>query len=244
MTKHNEKVAFITGADRGIGEGIAKRLKQEGVKLYLCSDNLVGLEQSIKNYAPNSEDVITAGFDIRDNKKVKEAVAEAINKFGKVDYLLNVAGISYYGGLLQHAEEEWEKTLRTNVDGYYATARAVTPNMINNKSGIIINVSSIWGQRPAPVMMSYSVSKFAVEGLTKCLAEELKPHGIKVSSIVLDKVDTAFRDNMKPYIDYNEEQRNRMISVADVVDTMMYILNSSARVSPSSITLEACLWQQ
>jgi 3-oxoacyl-[acyl-carrier protein] reductase len=240
-----DRVTLITGADRGIGLALAHRLAARGHKLVLHSNNEEGLRKAVADAGWPAEDVLTSVHDVGDEAAVSASVTAAVERFGKIDDLLNVAGVAYYGGVLNTSLDAWERTLRTNLTGYFLMARAVLPHMKAAGTGVIVNMSSIWGVRGAPAgaMLAYSVSKFGIEGLTKGLIEEAGPWGVKVSSIVLDKVDTDFREHMVPHIDYSPEQRARMIAADDVVDATVMILDSSARVLPSSITLDAWLWK-
>jgi 3-oxoacyl-[acyl-carrier protein] reductase len=244
VTKHQNKVALITGADRGIGRALASRLGAAGCKLILHSNNGDGLSKAVSDEGWPAEQVLTGVHDVADAGLVHAAVAAGIDRFGKIDYLLNVAGVAYHGGVLTTSVDDWDRTLRTNVTGYFVMARSVLPYMKEAGGGLVVNMSSIWGKRGAPpgAMMAYSVSKFAIEGFTKCLIDEARPWGVKVSSIVLDKVNTDFREHMTPHIDYTVEQRNRMLTAEDVVDAAMMILDSSPTSRPSSIELDAWLW--
>ncbi|WP_084546821.1 SDR family oxidoreductase [Glycomyces arizonensis] len=245
MSTDHRPVSLITGADRGIGLALARRLATAGHALVLHSNDGQGLEKAVADAGWTGAQVLTAAHDVGDAEAVTAAVAAAVDRFGGVDNLLNVAGVAYHGGILDTDVAVWEETLRTNLTGYFLMAQAVLPHMKAAGRGTIVNMSSIWGKRGAPpgAMLAYAVSKFGVEGLTKCLIEEANPWGVKVSSIVLDKVDTAFRDNMRPHIDYSAEQRDRMLSAEDVVDATMAVLNSSGRAHPSSIELDAWLWR-
>ena len=240
----SRRVSLITGADRGIGLALAHRLADAGHALILHSNETEGLNKAVADAGWSSDQVLTATHDVADAESVAAAVAAGVERFGRIDDLLNVAGVAYYGGILDTDLETWEKTLRVNLTGYFLMSREVLPHMKAAGRGTIVNMSSIWGKRGAPpgAMLAYAVSKFGIEGLTKCLIEEARPWGVKVSSIVLDKVDTGFRDNMRPHIDYSAEQRARMLSADDVVDATVAVLNSSGRAHPSSIELDAWLW--
>ncbi|GHB06713.1 SDR family NAD(P)-dependent oxidoreductase [Streptomyces termitum] len=242
MSEPLRPTALITGADRGIGLALARRLGAEGANLVLHSHDAESLRATVEREKWPEERLHTSVLDVSDAAAVERAVAEAMDRFGAIDHLLNVAGIVHFGGIEKCTVDEWERTLRTNLTGYFLMARTVLPHMRAAGSGVIVNMSSIWGRRPAPGTLAYSVSKYGVEGLTKCLAEEARPWGVKVSSLVLDKVDTGFRDGMAEYVSYDEEQRDRMLSADDVADATWAVLSSSSRAHPSSIELDAWRW--
>ncbi|MBE3008766.1 SDR family oxidoreductase [Microbispora sp. NEAU-D428] len=236
------KVALITGADRGIGRALARRLGSEGCRLVLHSNNEQGLRKAVADDGRPATDVLTAVHDVSDVAAVEASVAEAIAAFGRIDYLLNVAGVAFFGGVLDTTTEMWERTLRTNLTGYFVAARAVLPHMKQAGDGFVVNMSSIWGRRAAgPGGLAYSVSKWGVEGLTRALAAEARPWGVRVSGVVLDKVDTAFSENMPGEL--TAEQRGRMLTVDDVVDATLAILTSSPNAHVSTIELDAWLWR-
>jgi 3-oxoacyl-[acyl-carrier protein] reductase len=242
MDNYKGRVALVTGANQGIGKAISIRLSQCGVKLALASNK----ESELKNVKTEIEsqggEAIAIPVDVRNNLQVEDMVKQTIEAFGKIDYLINNAGVSFFGGVQQCTEKEWDETLGINVKGYFLTTKAVLPYMFEAKEGLIINMSSIWGKKGSSSMVAYSTSKFAIEGFTQSLLEEVKPHGIKVSSIILDKVDTPFRDNMTEFVNFSEEQKGRMLTDEDVADSVMWILGSSKKSLPSSIQLDAFLW--
>ncbi|MEU9331077.1 SDR family oxidoreductase [Streptomyces canus] len=237
-----DKVALITGADGGIGRALASRLGAEGCRLVLHSHDEEGLRKTLADEGWTDEQVLTAVHDVADTAAVEAAVAGAVTRFGKIDYLVNVAGVAHPGGVLTTSQEIWDRTLATNLTGYFVMARAVLPYMKEAGDGFVVNMSSIWGRRTAPpgAMLAYSVSKWGVEGLTKALAEEAKPWGVRVSGIVLDKVDTAFRANMPG--DLTPEQLDRMLTAADVADATYAVLTSSRRAHAATIELDAWQW--
>ncbi|MFE9676974.1 SDR family NAD(P)-dependent oxidoreductase [Streptomyces sp. NPDC006259] len=242
MTRFQDKVALITGADRGIGRALAGRLGAEGCRLVLHSHDAEGLHKAVAEEGWPHEQVLTAVHDVADSEAVEASVAEAIERFGRLDHLLNVAGVAHPGGVLTTSRQVWDATLSTNLTGYFVAARAVLPHMKRAGDGFIVNMSSIWGRRASAPGggLAYSVSKWGVEGLTKGLAEEARPWGVRVSGIVLDKVDTLFAENMP--VTLTAEQRARMMSTEDVADATLEILTSSPRAHVSTVELDAWQW--
>lgn len=243
MTDLNGKVALLTGAGGGIGGALADALYAQGAFLILHSDDAAALAARVRDAGWDEARFELSGHDVRDSAAVEGAVGRGITRFGRIDFLINIAGINRFGGILTCTEEEWDAVASTNVKGYFLTARAIVPHMKEAGSGAIINMSSVWGVRGNPRMMAYSASKHAVEGFTKSLREEVAPWGIKVSSLVVGIVDTAFRDAMRDHVRFSDEQCQRMLTPQDVVDSLLYVLRSSPRALPSSITLEAWLIQ-
>jgi 3-oxoacyl-[acyl-carrier protein] reductase len=243
MTGIEDHVAVVTGADRGIGRALAGRLGAAGCRLVLHSNNAEGLRKAVADEGLPAERVLTAAHDVADSAAVAAAVDAAIARFGRIDYLLNVAGVAYPGGVLTTDREVWDRTLTTNLTGYFVMAAAVLPHMKQAGSGHIVNMSSIWGRRPAAPGggLAYSVSKWGVEGLTKGLAEETRAWGVRVTGIVLDKVDTSFSENM-PTVP-TEEQRARMLSADDVAEATFGVLTSPPRAHVPVLELDAWLWR-
>ncbi|WP_038084886.1 SDR family NAD(P)-dependent oxidoreductase [Tumebacillus flagellatus] len=237
------KVAIITGANQGIGLAVAKSLAAEGVSLGLGSNKADELRAAADELRAAGANVVDVPLDVRNPVQVEDLVKQTLEAFGTIDFVINNAGVTYFGGVQQCTETEWDDTLNINVKGYFLLTKAVLPTLIEKQGGHIINMSSIWGKKGSATMVAYSTSKFAIEGFTQSLIEEVKPHGIKVTSIVLDKVDTQFRDNMTAFVNFSEEQKARMITAEDVADSVLYALSSSPRSLPASIHLDAYLWK-
>src|SRR5690625_2576200 len=136
------KTAIITGAGRGIGRATAFALAKEGVSLGLLARTSEHVEQVAKELKAEGAHVVTATADVSDNEQVVHAIDTMINQLGQVDILINNAGISKFGGFLELEVEEWEKIIQVNLLGMYYVTRAVLPNMIEQQSGDIINISS------------------------------------------------------------------------------------------------------
>ena len=192
-----EKIAIITGASRGIGREIAKTLAREKIKVianyYHSEKQAIELQKELKQ--ENIEiDIIKA--DVSKREDVKKLVKFAIEKYGKIDILVNNAGISEYKLFSDETDEDWNRVINTNLYSAFAMCQEVIPNMIYNKSGCIINISSIWGLVGASLEVIYSVSKAGMDGLTKALAKELGPSNIRVNSIAPGAIDTDMNKNM------------------------------------------------
>jgi 3-oxoacyl-[acyl-carrier protein] reductase len=243
MKQFEGKVSLITGADRGIGRALARRLASEGARLVLHSNNGEGLRKAIADEGWAEERVLASAHDVADSAAVEASVDAAIGRFGRIDQLVNVAGIAYPGGVLNTPREIWDRTVTTNLTGYYVACAAVLPHMKAAGDGYIVNMSSIWGTRAAAPGggLAYSVSKWGVEGLTRGLAAEAGHWGVRVSGIVLDKVDTDFSEHMP--VTLTAEQRARMLSVEDVAEVTVGLLSSSPRAHVASIELNAWLWR-
>ena len=188
-------VALITGAAHGQGRAVALALAQDGydivaldigkpleIELYDMgsTDELASLGDAV---AALGRECLTAIADVRDDAAVSAAVAAAIERFGTIDVLFNNAGICAYGLAHELTEPEWDAMLDINLKGAWIVARRVIPHMIEAKSGVIVNNSSIAGLRGMGRLSHYAASKWGLTGLTKSWAIELAPHGIRVVSI-------------------------------------------------------------
>ena len=186
-----EKIAIITGASKGIGKEIAKQLSQSGIKI------IAGYNQSEKEAKQLKEelkkqnieiDIIKADISKREN--AKKIIQYTIEKYKKIDILINNAGISEYKIFTEETDEDFHKIINTNLYSTFVMTQEAIPNMIQNKNGCIINISSIWGCIGASMEVLYSASKAGINGLTKALAKELGPSNIRVNAIAPGIINT------------------------------------------------------
>ncbi|NMH67609.1 3-ketoacyl-ACP reductase [Bacillus sp. RO3] len=190
MNSIKGKTAIITGAGRGIGRAAAIELAKEGVNLGLIGLTIGNLERVAEELKEYDVTISAATADVSDLESVEHAVDHIKSDLGRIDILINNAGIAQFGGFLELSPEEWEKIIRVNLMGVYNVTRAVLPEMIERKTGDIINISSTAGQKGAPVTSAYSASKFGVLGLTESLMLEVRKHNIRVSALTPSTVAT------------------------------------------------------
>lgn len=185
------KTIIITGASRGIGKEIAKRLAFKGLKVIA---NYNKSEEAAKEMQTELEkegiqiDIVKA--DVSKREGVRKLVKYALDKYGKIDILINNAGISEYKLFTDETDEDWNKIINTNLYSAFAMSQEVIPSMVHNKNGLIINMSSAWGVVGGSLEVIYSVSKAGMDGLTKALAKELGPSNIRVNSIAPGMIHT------------------------------------------------------
>ncbi len=200
-----KKIVIITGASRGIGRQIAKTLVNEGFQVianyYNSEDKAIELQKELDN----NIDIFKADVSKREN--VRALVKYTLNKYGRIDVLINNAGISEYKMFTDETDEDWDRVINTNLYSAFAMCQEVTPNMVHNKSGCIINISSIWGIVGSSLEVLYSLSKAGMDGLTKALAKELAPSNIRVNSIAPGVINTNMNKNLseKELRDLEEE---------------------------------------
>jgi len=234
MPALNGKTALITGAGRGIGRATALALAKEGVNLGLIGLNMTNLEELSSELQQFDIKVSAASADVSDLESVNHAVAHIKSELGDIDILVNNAGIAKFGGFLDLTPEEWERIIRVNLMGVYNVTRAVLPDMIDRKSGDIVNISSTAGQKGAPVTSAYSASKFGVLGLTESLMLEVRKHNIRVTALTPSTVatDLAYEANL---ISGNAENVMQPEDLAE-------LLVAGLKLNPRVVVKTAGLW--
>ena len=191
-------VAIITGASSGIGAATALQLAQRGVRLSLLGRTPERLETVVSRAKANgASDVLALPCDIRDEAQVASAIQETLRQFGRIDVLINSAGLSLNGEVDGYSLEDWRTVIETNLTGTFLTCRAVLPAMKQQRSGQIINISSGAGRKGIKQMAAYCASKFGVIGFTEALALEVRPHNIRVSVLLPGSVATNFSRTAK-----------------------------------------------
>ena len=188
--KLNSKVALVTGAASGIGREIAMTFAREGASIVLfdLSSDVINVERELKDLGADALSVIG---DAKDRSDVVRAVNEAINKFGKIDILVNNVGIYPVKSFLEMGEDEWDLVINTNLKSTFLFTRFVAPYMVKQRYGRIINIASIAGTVVGFAnAVHYSTSKAAILGFTRALALELAPYGITVNAIAPGYVET------------------------------------------------------
>jgi short-subunit dehydrogenase len=185
---HNmTQTILITGASSGIGKATAKLFQANGWNV-IATMRTPEKELELGGL----DNVLVTKLDVNDHNSIDVAVAEGINRFGKIDVLLNNAGYGAYGPLEAFPMDRIERQFNTNVIGLLATTKAVLQHFRENKSGTIVNISSIGGQMTFPLGTLYHGTKFAVEGLSEALHYELEPFGVKVKIVQPGMIKTNF----------------------------------------------------
>lgn len=175
----------ITGASKGIGKAIAEKFVAEGCNVFICARTESELIETVQDLSAinNIVKIFYSVVDLSVRKQVSDFANDIIREFGRVDVLVNNAGVFLGGSLATEAEGLLEKMMETNLYSAYHLSRALLPGMINHKSGHIFNICSVASHQAYPNGGSYSISKYALLGFSKNLREELKPLGIKVTSV-------------------------------------------------------------
>lgn len=185
------KVILVTGASRGIGRATAKLLAQYGYIVIANYHNSVdSAKQLQKELKHENIEIDIFKADVSKRVEVKSLIHYVINKYGKIDVLINNAGIDQEKMFQDITDEDWNKIININLYSVFCTTQEALPNMLKNKSGCIINISSVYGVTGGACAVSYSASKAAIDGITKSLAKELGPSNIRVNSIAPGCINT------------------------------------------------------
>jgi 3-oxoacyl-[acyl-carrier protein] reductase len=230
----NGKKAIVTGAGKGIGRAIATALASRGVQVGLLArtapdlDALAADLQRVHGVA-----TAVAVADVADRHAVEAAVNAVRDALGGLDIVINNAGIAQGGTLLTMEPAAWERHFAVNVFGTYHVTRAVLPGMIAQGSGDIINVASTAGERGAATLSAYSASKAAVLRFTESVAQEVRKHNIRVSSLLPSTVNTEMAASLGLKIGTED----RMMQTADVADLVMSMLELPQRVFVRDVSI-------
>lgn len=202
-----KKVILVTGASRGIGNNIVRSLANNNI---VIANYNKSVEQAIKLKEDMQEkqvniDIIKA--DVSNREEVNSMVSTIIEKYGKIDVLINNAGISQYKLFTDISDEDWDIVMNNNLKSVFITTQEVLKSMIPRKEGLIINISSVWGVTGAAMEVAYSTSKAGIIGLTKSLAKELGPSNIRVNAIAPGIINTEMNNKFsKEEIDNIKEE--------------------------------------
>jgi NAD(P)-dependent dehydrogenase (short-subunit alcohol dehydrogenase family) len=190
MSAAPKKAALVTGAARGIGLAVAKKFLTEGWRVALLDIEGELLWKSVAALAANG-DAIGLNCDVTDARAVASAISETERRFGRLDALVNNAGIAVFAPLLETSEEDWRRVMEVNLTGPFLCTKAAVPLMRNHGSGAVVNVTSISAVRASTLRSAYGTSKAGLAHLTKQLAVELALVGIRVNGVAPGPVETA-----------------------------------------------------
>ncbi|OIU71824.1 3-ketoacyl-ACP reductase [Rossellomorea aquimaris] len=220
------KIAYITGAGRGIGKATALELAREGVHVGLIARTESALKQVAEEARSLGVKASVAAADISDIDQVEKAVESLQNELGSADILINNAGIGTYGNFLEISPEDWKRTFEVNVFGTYYVTRAVLPQLIDKNRGDIINISSSSGLKGTAGSTAYSGSKFAVQGMTEALMQEVRKHNIRVMTLnpSLVATDLTFGDEL------DEADTEKYMQPEDLAEHMVAQLKLHPRI--------------
>lgn len=229
----NKKTAIITGASGDIGKAISEKLAQDNFNLILNGWNsfekLIPFAADIKNRYP--VDIYCHKADISNETQVKEMFSKAVEKLGNISVLVNCAGISFVGLIQDTTEEIWNRIFDINTKGVFLCSKEAVKLMVSQKSGNIINITSMWGQTGASCETAYSASKGAIDSFTKALAKEIAPSGIRVNAISPGMIATKMNshlssDEIQSFV--NEIPTEKIGQPKDIADAVSFLVSDQA----------------
>jgi NADP-dependent 3-hydroxy acid dehydrogenase YdfG len=215
-----DKTAIVTGASRGIGKAIAEKLANEKMNVVLIgsSNEVFEVEKELtaKGFQATGMQV-----DISNENQVNDAIAKTIEKYGKIDLLVNNAGVGFFKLAEETTLEEWQQVFAVNVQGVFICTKAVLPHMKEKREGTIITISSDVARRTIANGSAYTATKYAVQGFSGAVSQEVREYGIRVGTINPGMVDTYF-NNSKQGVPEKED----WLKVDDVADAVVYMASA------------------
>ena len=227
-----DKVVIITGGSRGIGKAIALGFANQGAHIVVASRTEAEVMSVAEQIKKSGRESLGFVCDITDENQVKKLIDAAIDKFRKIDVLINNAGIGSMRPVYATQLESFEKVLKVNLTGTFLCTKHVWQPMKNSGGGSIVNVSSLGGLVGYPMLSAYCASKWGQIGFTKACAEEGKKDNIRVNAIAPGKADTAIRAKIK-------EDKTKMLTPEDQVDACVFLASDESRyITGQVISLE------
>jgi NADP-dependent 3-hydroxy acid dehydrogenase YdfG len=225
------KVAIVTGASRGIGKSIALKLVEHEVKvvlvgssddIYVATDELVHL----------GHDVMGMKADVSNEEEVQNIAHQTLERYGKIDILVNNAGFGFFKSVDETSLEEWRRVFEVNVQGVFLCSKAVLPAMKERGQGTIVTISSDVGRRTIPGGAAYASTKYAVQGFSGSLAQEVRKLGIRVGTINPGMVDSYFNNS-----EQGAPEKKEWLKGEDVANAVLYMASAPKHVVIDEIML-------
>jgi 3-oxoacyl-[acyl-carrier protein] reductase len=204
MFKLNDKVAMVTGAARGLGQAIAVKLAEAGADIALCDLNAEWLEETAGKVKALGRKVECYGVNVADGESVNEGVKAITKDFGKIDVLVNNAGITKDGLIMRMSEDDWDAVLDVNLKGVFLCTKAAMRGMMKQRSGTIVNIASVIGLMGNAGQANYAASKGGVISFSKTVAKELASRNVRCNAVAPGFIRTAMTDKL------DEEVQNKM----------------------------------
>lgn len=218
------KVAIITGAKRGIGKAITLKLAQEGLNLALCSLNSEGSEELVSEVKTlnNNTKVLYRSVDLKNAAEVKAFIADVNKQFGKIDIIVNNAGVVRVGPVIKTEESDWDLVMDTNLKAPFLVIKEVLPFMKTNGNGHIVNITSLAGKEALPCLGAYCASKFGLIGFSLALKEELRRDNIQLSLVQPGAVTTDIWNDIPGEFDHS-----KMATPEDIANSVLFVLKNA-----------------
>ncbi len=226
-----KKTVIVTGSSKGIGAATAILFARQGYNVVInYNESYESANLLCRSLVGNGYSVITQKANVANRLETDLMVKETLYKFGSVDVLVNNAGVAYQGLITETDEIDFDRIIDINLKGVFNCCKSVTPVMVNQKAGTIINISSMWGQVGASCEVAYSAAKAGVIGLTKALAKELAPSGITVNAIAPGLIETNMNAHLtvEELNDFVNEIPLGRMGNADEIAAVAYFLASEA----------------
>jgi len=226
-----DKAAIVTGGTKGIGFAIAEALLRNGASVLVCGRSRADVQTAAEKLLPLGK-VEAVSCDVRNEDHVKIMFEHCTQSFGGVDILINNAGIGFFGKTVEETSSaEFRQTLETNLFGTFYACHHAIPYFKKRGGGYIINISSLAGQNPHPRMAAYNASKFALNGFTEALMQEVRQDDIKVSYICPGSVNTSFGG------DSVTDEKAWQLQPSDIAQVVLDLLRMEARSLPSKVEI-------
>ncbi len=226
-----KKLALVTGASRGIGREIALRLAGDGIDVVLVSRPSEELERTRQECSAAGVKAEAWPLDLGDTAALEKGIAEGIQKIGKVDYLVNNAGVTRDGLLVRMKREDWERVFAVNLTAAFLVTRGVVPAMMKAREGRIVNISSVVGLMGNAGQANYCASKAGLIGFTLSLARELAPRNITVNAVAPGFIETSMTAELSPEAKQallSQVPLRRMGTPRDVAEGVRFLLSEAA----------------
>lgn len=229
MNLSNKKI-LITGGSRGIGAGIAKQLAEKGAQVAITFTSRANEAETVLSTLKGDGHMVVK-MDVGDATSVQAGIDQVLEKFGRIDGLVNNAGITRDQLLLRMKDEDFDAVLQTNLRGGYLCTKAVMKSMLKARSGSIVNISSVIGQMGNPGQSNYAASKAGIEGFSRAIALEVASRGIRVNCVapgyIVTEMTDALDDKQKEAIQ-NRIPLQRLGTVEDVANATAFLLSDAA----------------
>ncbi len=233
-----QKVALITGGNAGLGFATAKKLCDENIITYIIGRNPEKTEQARQELGSNARSLI---LDLAELDKIPQAIAHIAEEAGSIDILVNNAGINMKKEFLEVTDDEFQKIIHTNLISVFVVSREVTKVMKNQNSGSIVNISSMAAQYGIPKVVAYTASKSAIEGMTRSMAVDLAPFGIRVNCVAPGFIKTNMSSKA---LDSDPERKNKVLGrtpmgklgdPSDIGDTVFYYASDLSKFTTGTV---------